>query len=96
MINPFLVLGVAPDSDDAVIRAAYLAAVRACPPERDAARFASIRSAYEAIADARRRRFHALFDTSSPTPADLVHAVDSVFKPTPPNLQVLHRLLGGV
>ena len=96
MINPFFVLGVAADADDAAIRAAYLAAVRACPPERDAARFECIRSAYESIADARRRRSHALFDTSLPTPSDLLYAVGDVFKPSPPSLQTLSRLLGGV
>lgn len=97
MIDPYRVLGVAADSDDAAIREAYLAAIRACPPERDPGRFERIRAAFEAVADARRRRFHALFDTSLPTPEDLLHAVDAdaAFKPGPPSLPALRRLLGG-
>jgi len=94
MIDPYRVLGVTAGADDASIRTAYLAAIRACPPERDAARFERIRAAFEAISDARRRRFHAIFDVSPPTPADLLHAVDGDFVPARPTLQVLQRLLG--
>ena len=61
MIDPYRELGVGTDADDASIRNAYLTAIRACPPERDAARFERIRSAFEAISDARKRRSHALF-----------------------------------
>lgn len=93
MIDPYRTLGVGKDADDAAIRAAYLAAIRACPPERDAARFERIRAAFEAIADARSRRSHALFDISLPTPADLLHAVDGGFVPGPPSLSVLQRVL---
>ena len=47
--DPYTVLGVAPDADDAVIRVRYLALTRECPPEQHAEKFAAIRTAYEAI-----------------------------------------------
>ena len=49
MTDPYHVLGVAETADDSSIRAAYLAAVRACPPERDRQRFEQVRAAFEAI-----------------------------------------------
>lgn len=94
MIDPYRVLGIGAEADDASIRSAYLAAIRACPPERDAARFERIRSAFEAVSDARQRRSHALFDVSPPTPADLLHTVDGNFVPGPPSLAALQHLLG--
>lgn len=93
MIDPYRELGVGTDADDASIRNAYLTAIRACPPERDAARFERIRRAFEAIADERKRRSHALFDTSPPTPADLLHAVGADFVPGPVRLDHLRRVL---
>ncbi|MBK7002668.1 MAG: DnaJ domain-containing protein [Rhodoferax sp.] len=95
MIDPYRELGVGTDADDASIRSAYLTAIRACPPERDAARFERIRRAFEAISDARKRRSHALFDTSLPTPADVLHAVGADFVPGPVRLDHLRRVLGG-
>ena len=35
MTDPYRLLGVPETADDEAIRAAYLAAIRACPPERD-------------------------------------------------------------
>ena len=35
MTDPYGVLGVPDTADDAAIRAAYLEAIRLCPPERD-------------------------------------------------------------
>lgn len=49
MSDPYLILGMTPDGDDAAVRAAYLAAVAACPPERDPGRFEAVRAAYEAL-----------------------------------------------
>jgi curved DNA-binding protein CbpA len=54
MIDPYRVLGVEPEASDEAIRAAYLAAIRQSPPERDRERFANVREAYEAISDQRR------------------------------------------
>lgn len=55
MRDPFIVLGVADDADDAAIRRRYLALVREFPPDRAPERFQAIRAAYEALSDERRR-----------------------------------------
>jgi len=96
MIDPYRVLGVSAQADDVSVRTAYLSAIRACPPERDAVRFERIRSAYEAISDARRRRMHALFDVSDAMPSDLVHAVMGDAKLGRPSVAAVHKLLGGL
>lgn len=47
--NPFEILGVAEDADDATIRQAYLRLLRRHPPERDPDGFRRLRAAYEAV-----------------------------------------------
>jgi len=96
MIDPYRILGVDSADADETIRAAYLAAIRASPPERDRERFEQVRSAYEAIADHRRRLAHRLFDCSPPTIDDLVNAVSSDFTPSLPSEQRLLRFLGAI
>ena len=59
--NPFAVLGLEETADDAAIRAAYLAALRASPPDRDPEGFRRIRDAYEALRDTERRLALRLF-----------------------------------
>lgn len=61
-MNPYLVLHVSKDADDRTIRQAYLAAIRAAPPEKNPARFQEITTAYEKIKDAQSRCRHFLFD----------------------------------
>lgn len=94
MIDPYRVLGVELAATDETIRAAYLAAIRESPPERDSARFESVRAAYEAIGDHRRRLAHELFDRSTPTVDDLLSAVSSDFLPQRPTERRLLRVLG--
>jgi DnaJ-class molecular chaperone len=65
-MNPYLVLGVARDADDARMRQAYLDAVKAAPPETHPVRFQEISSAYEKIKDESSRCRHELFDTECP------------------------------
>ena len=60
-MNPFALLGVDETGDDEAVRAAYLAAVRRCPPDRDPEAFQRIRDAYEAIRDGERRLDFRLF-----------------------------------
>ncbi len=67
MTDPYRLLGVPATAGDEAIRAAYLAAVRAHPPERDRVRFERVRAAYEAIATERARLAHALFDAAAPS-----------------------------
>jgi len=49
MNDPYLILGVDRQSNDAVIRQRYLTLVREFPPEQHPARFAEIRAAFERI-----------------------------------------------
>ena len=94
MIDPYRVLGVDLTAADETIRAAYLTAIRESPPERDRERFESVRTAYEAICNHRRRLAHTLFDRSLPTIDDLLSVVNSDFAPQPPTERRLLRLLG--
>jgi DnaJ-class molecular chaperone len=55
MRDPFTVLGVAEDADDAEIRRRYLALVRDFPPDRAPDRFREYRAAYDALSDERKR-----------------------------------------
>jgi curved DNA-binding protein CbpA len=60
-MNPFTVLGLAETADDEAVRAAYLAAVRRSPPDRDPEGFRHVRQAYEALRDHERRLALRLF-----------------------------------
>jgi len=95
MSDPYLVLGVAPGVDDATIHAAYLAAVKACPPERDLPRFEAVRSAYEAIRTRRARLAHPLFDTYPPSTAELLDRAAPLQAPRRPSAELFAALLRG-
>jgi len=75
-VNPFAVLSLDEDASDAAVRAAYLAAVRAHPPDRDPAGFQRIREAYDAIRDEDRRLDLRLF---GPPPLDRLEALLEAF-----------------
>ena len=75
-MNPFAVLSLDEDASDAAVRAAYLAAVRAHPPDRDPAGFQRIREAYDAIRDEDRRLDLRLF---GPPPLDRLEALLEAF-----------------
>jgi hypothetical protein len=51
MKDPYEVLGLPIDSDDAAIRTRYLDLVRQFPPEQAPERFAEVRTAYEHFQD---------------------------------------------
>ena len=93
MTDPYLILGVTPDSDDASIQAAYLAAIKRCPPERDAERFAEVRVAYEAIRTHKDRLAFELFDVSPPTMRDLLDRAAPVDQPGRPGEALFKALL---
>ena len=82
--DPYRQLGVPETADDDTIRAAYLAAIRACPPERDRQRFEQVRAAFEAISSEPRRLAHALFDTQVPTVQDVLDSLSCRLAPGPP------------
>lgn len=94
MTDPYHVLGVTQTDGDATIRAAYLSAIRACPPERDASRFEQVQAAYALIATERDRLAHALFDTTAPGPEELIASLATTFQPILPHEQRLLKVLG--
>lgn len=94
MTDPYRMLGVPETADDEAIRAAYLAAIRACPPERDPQRFEQVRAAYESIATERDRLAHALFDTAAPSVREVLEILSADFQPGRPAERRLRRLLG--
>ena len=75
-MNPFAVLGLDESADDAAVRAAYLAAVRGHPPDRDPTGFQRIREAYDAIRDEDRRLELRLF---GPPPLERLEALVDAF-----------------
>ena len=95
MTDPYRVLGVSDQAGDEQIRAAYLAAVRECPPERNPARFELVRAAYESIATQRKRIAYELFDSSKTTAEDLVALLGEEFKPRLLSEAQIMRLLTG-
>ncbi len=91
--DPFVILGIPENADDAEIRAAYLAAVQACPPERDAERFSAVRGAYERIKTHKARLALELFDTALPTPVDILERAHPSGRPQRPSLASFQALL---
>ena len=55
MRDPFTILRVTDEADDAEIRRRYLALVREFPPDRAPERFQELRAAYDALSDERKR-----------------------------------------
>jgi hypothetical protein len=73
-MNPYHLLGISEIAGDEEIRSAYLEAIKASPPERDAERFAELTRAYESIKDERARYLHILFNRDCPgeSPIDVL------------------------
>lgn len=62
MPDPYTVLGVPPDADDAAIRKRYLELTVQFPPEQHPGRFASVRAAYEKVRTLDARVKYRLFE----------------------------------
>ena len=60
-MDPFAVLGLEETADDEAVRAAYLRALRASPPDRAPEGFRRIRAVYEALRDTDSRLALRLF-----------------------------------
>ncbi len=93
MSDAYLILGLTEDADDDAVETAYLEGIKRCPPERDAQRFEALRAAYETLRTHRDRLAYALFDTSPPTPEDLLDKADRVGEPRRPNPELFAALL---
>ncbi|EQD23912.1 MAG: heat shock protein DnaJ protein [Leptospirillum sp. Group IV 'UBA BS'] len=91
--DPYEILGISPAAGDAEIRAAYIAAVRDCPPERDPSGFEAIRAAYEKIETLKKRLEYEMFDRTAPTPEDLFFRLRGSFVPRRPEERTIVRVL---
>ena len=95
MRDPFLLLGVGRDADDDAVRAAFLAAIRDCPPDRDPQRYESLRQAYARIATRRDRLAFELLDRELPEPLDILDRGAPLNGSCRPDPGVLRALLRG-
>lgn len=95
MNDPYLILGVPIDADDARIEAAYLAGIGRYPPDVDPDGFEALRGAYEKIRTRRDRIAHHLFDTTPPTSDDILNKAAPTESPRRPDLKTLQALLRG-
>ncbi len=77
-MNPYVVLGVSSDADDAEVRRAYLSLTAESPPERFPERFAGIRRAWEMLKTEEARARFKLFnaDAGARTPMGVVAAYE--------------------
>ncbi|MEA3274141.1 MAG: J domain-containing protein [Pseudomonadota bacterium] len=95
MSDPYLILGVGEDADDAAIETAYLEGIKRCPPERDARRFEAVRTAYETLRTHRDRLAYELFDTSPTEPADVLDRAAPIGASRRPEPALFAALLRG-
>jgi curved DNA-binding protein CbpA len=97
-MNPYTILNVPPEADDATIHAAFLAAARRSPPEDNPAAFALAAEAYETLKTHSRRMEYlvqnlpgTLLSKGPASYAFLNHAFSPHFKP--PEAAVLTNYL---
>jgi curved DNA-binding protein CbpA len=95
MRDPYLILGLGADADDAAVERAYHDGIRRCPPERDATRFAALRAAYEQLRTRRDRLAYDLFDTTPPDAEDVLERAAPAAAPARPEQALLEALLRG-
>jgi DnaJ-class molecular chaperone len=95
MSDPYLILGLGDDADDAAVETAYLEGIKRFPPERDAARFEALRWAYETLRSHRNRVAYELFDTSPPKAADFLDRAAPVGEHGRPDAALFKALLRG-
>jgi curved DNA-binding protein CbpA len=95
-MNPYDILGLAPDADDIAVRKAYLEAVKRFPPEQCPDQFSAVNEAYQTIKDEDSRLRHILFNTQ-PTAASPMDAVRQHFnqrsRRMPPDYKTLMHTL---
>jgi curved DNA-binding protein CbpA len=72
MTNPYEVLGLPPNADEAALRGRYLELVRQHPPDRSPARFAEIRAAYDELRNPANRLERLIFLPSEDSLRDVL------------------------
>ncbi|CAM2068125.1 J domain-containing protein [Sulfidibacter corallicola] len=91
--DPFALLGVSADADDAAIREAFLSRVRHVTPDRDPEGYQRLRRAYEQIADAEARVRYVLFRRQRPDVDLFLEALFREVKPGRLSRASFHDLL---
>ncbi len=94
-MNPYHVLGVPAEADDATIRAAYLKGVKEYPPDLHPTQFQAISSAYDRIRDEPARLNYFLFNKDCPgdSPLDVLRRYATARPVPPPSLETLKTWL---
>jgi curved DNA-binding protein CbpA len=87
MNDPYEVLGLASDADEAEIRRRYLELVRQFPPDRAPERFAAIRAAFDEVRDPARRLEAQILRVSTTDSLDAI-ATDIRARLTPARLSL--------
>lgn len=95
MRDPYLILEVSQDADDEAIHAAFMAAIKRCPPDRDPAAYDERRKAYETLRTRRDRLAYELLDRSVPEPRDILDRAFPVTAPRRPGRDLFQALLRG-
>ena len=72
MPDPYTILGVPADADDATIRRRYLELTREFPPEQHPEKFAAMRAAYEQVRTPDARARYRLFEAINEDTIDLL------------------------
>jgi curved DNA-binding protein CbpA len=72
MADPYQVLGLDANSDDAAIRKRYLELVKQFTPEHHPEKFAAVRAAYESLRDLTTRVRHRLFEAGKNESLDAI------------------------
>ena len=97
-MNPYQILKVPDNATDKAIRQAYLSAIKACPPERDAARFRTMSTAYESIKDMDSRLSRLVYPNKpeADTPLEVAVTYARLEPPVPADINTLKRFLRGL
>ena len=94
MSDPYAVLGVPADSDDAAIRRRYLELVKQFSPEHHPQKFAAVRQAYELLRDLDTRLKHQLFEAGRAESIDAL--IEDIVRTAPRPRKSLQELLAAV
>lgn len=90
MADPYAILGLPADADDAAVRARYLELTKAFPPEAYPERSAVIRQAYDALKDLDARVRYRLFTAARSETIDAI--IEDAACQTPPRRITLAEL----
>lgn len=93
MNNPWIILGIADDADDKMVKQAWLKWIKRYPPDRAPELFQQIQQAYEQLKTERLRTAQRLFHPQPPTRDEILLALLQEREPTPPSLSLCQQLL---